>query len=93
MTYVISYDISDDDVRSAVSTLLGRYGQRVQESVFEARLESDQLEELCRYLQMALKTDTAGNIRIYRVCADCLAQARGLGRLTKSTFSQPCLIT
>ena len=33
-TYLVAYDISDDDTRSDVSNLLQTYGDRIQYSVF-----------------------------------------------------------
>ncbi|WGK68198.1 CRISPR-associated endonuclease Cas2 [Candidatus Haliotispira prima] len=66
---LISYDISDNKLRSRFAKLLERYGERVQYSVFEVR-NSERLLNL-------LKTEIEGryskfftgadNIRIYQV--------------------------
>lgn len=39
MWFVIAYDISDDRRRDQMADLLGRYGRRVQWSVFECHLD------------------------------------------------------
>lgn len=39
--WVVAYDIADDSRRENVSTLLTRYGPRVQLSVFEVELRSE----------------------------------------------------
>lgn len=76
MLYVISYDIEDDAIRGRVSNLLLGYGTRVQKSIFECYLDEKQYKELTERLKRILK---CGNIRIYRICATCRKQARGIG--------------
>ena len=66
MVYLIVYDIADDRCRSKISKYLEGIGQRVQESVFECRMDVESLPKTMAKLQK-LKTDE-GNIRIYPVC-------------------------
>ena len=54
MRYLISYDISDDKIRSRISRLLEAYGSRVQRSVFECVLAPNEFEALARRLQRSL---------------------------------------
>ena len=80
MSYiVISYDISDDKKRSKVANLLEDYGQRVQYSVFECRLDEQTFQQLVH----KLKPFAAGNedsIRVYRICQACLKKVILLGK-------------
>jgi len=51
MFYLICYDIISDRRRDRVSRLLEGYGLRIQKSVFECVLTSDQYEFLHKRLQ------------------------------------------
>jgi len=46
--YVAAYDISDSRHRQRVARILGRYGQRVQLSVFQIWVEPEELSKLRR---------------------------------------------
>ena len=92
MRYVIAYDIEDDAVRSRVAKVLEGYGQRVQQSVFECDLDERSLRSLVDALMSGLGDQEAGNIRLYRTCADCHAASIGLGRIVRTTDSQACTI-
>jgi CRISPR-associated protein Cas2 len=76
--FVISYDISDDSKRNKVSDLLKNYGQRVQYSVFECRLDDKTFDKLL----ITLKTfvDSNDSIRVYQICEDCLKKVIIIGR-------------
>ncbi len=97
MTYLLVYDIEDDPLRSRIAKILEGYGLRVQESVFECGLRPEELEtlegRLLRELRQAQAGDRRiGNIRIYRVCADCLGASRGIGSIVSSPAGQLCII-
>jgi CRISPR-associated protein Cas2 len=79
VTHLVVYDIEDDRVRGRVATLLEGYGRRVQESVFECRLEVRELEELTGRLQRELHSPENGEIRLYRLCRDCLEASLIIG--------------
>jgi CRISPR-associated protein Cas2 len=79
MVHLIVYDIEDDAVRSKISKTLEDYGQRVQESVFECKINSCELEELIAIL--GEKLEGKGNIRVYPVCLECYTKAFGLGKV------------
>jgi CRISPR-associated protein Cas2 len=55
--YLIVYDVSSHRRRRKVAALLAGYGQRVQESVFEARLDPDDAAELRARLGTILARD------------------------------------
>ena len=44
MKYVVTYDISDDNRRNKLASLLERYGKRVQFSCFEIEIHPRNLE-------------------------------------------------
>jgi CRISPR-associated endonuclease Cas2 len=55
--YVAAYDVSDSLRRSSVARVLGRYGHRLQRSVFEVWLEPEELGELKRGIGALLDAD------------------------------------
>lgn len=70
MFYAISYDIRDDRRRLRVAKVLKDFGSRVQLSVFEAHLESRDLERLRHRLEKHLDPE-ADSVRLYPLCAAC----------------------
>ena len=91
-TYVVTYDVANDKLRSRVSSLLESRGERVQESVFECRLSEAALAEMTRTLAQLLASDPRASVRFYPVCASCLAGATGLGRIVPRRSSGPCVV-
>ena len=53
--FVIAYDISDNRRRERVARVLLRYGSRIQQSVFLAWLESEELRTIRRELGSELR--------------------------------------
>ena len=82
MKTVIAYDIATDAVRLAVAEELGRFGSRVQESVFECSLDRDELNTLVERLRKLIAEEQAATVRIYRLGANCWAEAIGFGPST-----------
>lgn len=89
--YLVVYDIEDDRVRSRIATILEGYGRRVQESVFECRLELSELEELTVRLKRELQRPENGEIRIYRICRNCVDSSFGIGDI-KTFDTDACYI-
>lgn len=89
--HVVVYDIEDNRVRARVAGVLEGYGRRVQESVFECRLESGEMERLLERLKAELKRPDNGQIRIYRVCESCVRASSAMGR-TKPVDTDPFYI-
>ncbi len=79
MFYAISYDISDDHRRLAIAKVLKDFGERVQLSVFEARLEGDQLERLKKRIVKAMNQEE-DRVRIYPLCGACENRIEILGQ-------------
>ncbi|MEO0099225.1 MAG: CRISPR-associated endonuclease Cas2 [candidate division WOR-3 bacterium] len=84
MFIVISYDIKSDRRRNRVLKTLKNYGTRVQFSVFECNLNSEQFERLKNHLSFLIKP-SEDSIRFYRLCEDCKRKVfiLGLGILTE----------
>ncbi len=67
MFIVVSYDITDDKRRNAVSEELLNFGKRVQKSVFECFLEEQQILELKARLE-TLIDPAEDHVRYYFLC-------------------------
>ena len=78
MIWVVTYDISDDRTRGRAADELGAYGVRVQESVFECRLDDGLLGELVERLE-GLSLETPDGFLLYRVCRDCSGASLRIG--------------
>lgn len=70
MFLVVSYDISDNKRRLKVAKKLLDFGQRVQYSVFECHLTSQQLEKMRQQLLKIIDTE-CDTLRIYQLCEHC----------------------
>ena len=92
MLYVAAYDIADDKVRLDMSHVLLRFGERVQESVFECRLSRAQLAQLVAECSPQLEKDPSANFRIYPVCQTCQRRAIALGAVTRARLEQPAIV-
>lgn len=82
MRYIVSYDISDDRLRSRIVKICEAYGQRVQKSVFECELNKAQIDAMTQKLEKTRKGkgySSDDSIRIYSLCAACVEQIRVLG--------------
>lgn len=69
---VVSYDISVDKRRNRVARLLEGFGSRVQYSVFECDLTTQQYTHLEHRLKNMLRPIEGDTVRIYRLCAGCI---------------------
>lgn len=78
MLHVIAYDVSDDGRRTRLASLLLDYGDRVQKSVFEAKLTREELKALLARAAKYLEEDD--RLRVYRLCQGCARHVASLGR-------------
>jgi CRISPR-associated protein Cas2 len=69
MLYIVSYDVVEDARRNNIAKVLPDYGVRVQYSVFECRMEDEQLSELKRRAEGLV--DEEDSLRIYAICRAC----------------------
>jgi CRISPR-associated protein Cas2 len=70
MRYVIAYDIVNDKRRKKVSEILEGYGVRVNYSVFEAELSSNELEKIKTELKKIV-SKKHDSVRFYHICRNC----------------------
>ena len=84
MLIVVSYDVPDDRRRTKLAHALEDFGVRVQYSVFECLLTTDQLQAL-RARVTKLMDAGEDSVRIYRLCEECRGKAEiyGTGRKTE----------
>jgi CRISPR-associated endonuclease Cas2 len=69
------------------------FGVRVQESVFECRLDQAALDRLTTAVWRELEgCQEAGEVRVYRVCADCLEASFGIGRSVRRADAGPLVV-
>ena len=78
MIDIIAYDIADTKRRLRVAKTLGSWGYRIQESVFQLRLDSTTLARVHDRLD-ALISDAEDAIHIYPICSSCADRADILG--------------
>ena len=78
MIYIVAYDIANNRRRLKVAKILESWGYRIQESVFQLRLDADSLARV-RHLLSATITDAEDVIHIYPICASCAGRADILG--------------
>ncbi len=67
------YDIGDDRRRGRAAKVCLGFGNRVQESVFEAELTAQQLKKLRQRLERLIKPGE-DSLRIYKLCSECVKQ-------------------
>lgn len=92
MIFLVAYDVPDDGVRGRLADTIGAFGERVQESVFECRLDDRGLTELVERIRDTVAPDEGAGVRIYRVCEACYRESVGIGVLRKPLHSDPFLI-
>lgn len=72
MFYLITYDIINDKRRTKLSTLLEKYGTRVNYSVFECELTQRKLDKLLAEIELKkLLHKEHDSLRFYHVCKNC----------------------
>jgi CRISPR-associated protein Cas2 len=74
---VFTYDVSKNGVRSRISTVLERFGTRVQYSVFECRLRPEKAGHILAKLD--LMKDPGDSIRMYVIPEDGRSQSLQTG--------------
>ena len=78
MIYIIAYDIADNKRRLRVAKTLESWGYRIQESVFQQRLDTATMARV-RSSLAALISESDDVIRIYPACSSCADRADILG--------------
>ncbi|MBI5514314.1 MAG: CRISPR-associated endonuclease Cas2 [Deltaproteobacteria bacterium] len=78
---VVSYDVVDDKRRRRMAKVLKGFGDRVQKSVFDCRLEERRLLDLQGILKNEMN-EGEDSVRYYRLCARCVGLVEVVGRGT-----------
>lgn len=83
MRYIISYDISDNQLRNRLVRILEKYGERVQYSVFEAELTKDQLRNLIAELKVMIfpMLNKRSKVFIYPLKPHLVPQIKRIGHM------------
>ena len=78
MRFLICYDIPSDSTRDKVAKWLDGFGDRIQDSVFEAELEDDQVERMWTGVldRVNAKLD---RVIMAPLCAACHSRRRWIG--------------
>jgi len=83
--YLVCFDLSDDRVRARVGRELLKFGWRVQESVFEIMLDSEnELQQLRERIRSLLDGET--EVRFYRLCLNCRKESHRIDGLALAAF-------
>ncbi len=82
MRYVIAYDIADDGDRARVAARLAAWGDRIQLSVFECTLSSDELDDLEQVIMERIDPIN-DSVHFLPICASCDGSRRLLGQATR----------
>ena len=76
MKYVVTYDIANDKRRTKLSDLLGKYGSRVNYSVFEIELSESKREQLLHEIELKkLLNKKYDSFRFYHLCENCVPKS------------------
>jgi len=78
MLYLVSYDIVDTKQRTRLAKKLLDFGQRVQYSVFECDLDSQQLAKMKEQILPFVDLEK-DSLRLYKMCEACAAQIESFG--------------
>ncbi|RCK74877.1 MAG: CRISPR-associated protein Cas2 [Anaerolineae bacterium] len=81
--YLLTYDIADPKRLVKIAKIMESIGERVQDSVFEAYLNEEELKRILKRVErvMVMEEDS---LRIYLICAACRMKIRcvGVGKVT-----------
>lgn len=80
MTYLISYDIEIDKIRTKLAKILEGYGVRVQYSVFECKLTERRFHKLYQEIFELVEGETEGSVRFYTICKNCEGKIVTIGK-------------
>lgn len=87
MRYVIAYDITDDQRRHRAAKFLEGWGRRVQKSVFECELSSEDLRGVFARLKELLVLDE-DRCHLYRLCGECVPKRLVLGSEVEAEWEE-----
>lgn len=71
MFVVVSYDVVDDRKRTKIAKAMKSYGERVQKSVFECRIDDQQFIKMKKALESIMDMNE-DSVRYYFLCKGCI---------------------
>lgn len=77
--WIVCYDISDAKRLRKVASVVRKYGERVQKSVFECWVEDDLLQQLIRESMQIMKPPR-DSLRCYSLCKTCISHSAKFGK-------------
>jgi len=89
--WLVVYDTPNDGRRHRLSTILDGYGDRVQWSVFEVRVEAGEMERVLRRLAAVMEADE-DSVRLYPACEACARKVVCLGVGNEEPWWEPEVI-
>jgi CRISPR-associated protein Cas2 len=81
MKYLFCYDITNTHKRNQISTILERFGLRVQKSVFQCDVSAEKAEEIKTAL-LTLIEKKEDSLFFCPICDACLEKVRIIGNKT-----------
>lgn len=84
MFVVVCYDIPSDRRRDKVAQALKGFGYRVQRSVFECEVTSEQFQKMKQRVTKRIEPKE-DSVRYYNLCASCLPKIEisGMGQVRR----------
>ncbi|MGK5091142.1 CRISPR-associated endonuclease Cas2 [Deltaproteobacteria bacterium TL4] len=76
---IITYDITDDKIRTLIHKYLRNYGINSQKSVFEMIVNDNEMRKIIDFLIELLPHDPKDTVRIYEICKPCTRHISRLG--------------
>lgn len=74
-TYLACFDITDDKIRTKVGHRLGRFGNRVQYSVFEIAVKTPK-EFTALTQELSAMLEEGDSLRFYHLCLHCVKKSQ-----------------
>ena len=69
MTYIVAYDITENNIRNRLAKYLENYGVRLQKSVFAVQLERHALRKFLAGVKRLTGSDD--EVAVFRLCSGC----------------------
>lgn len=76
--YIVCYDIPDDKRRTKLAKCLEGYGDRIQYSVFEVRLDRKLYQEMVNDIANHIET-SEDSVYVFQLCANCMENRIAIG--------------
>ncbi|MBF0240241.1 MAG: CRISPR-associated endonuclease Cas2 [SAR324 cluster bacterium] len=76
---VITYDITNDKLRTDIHKFLSNYGVNSQKSVFEMIVNDREMRVILDFLMEHIPLDPGDSARIYELCKTCVRHISRLG--------------